>query len=181
MSRRQQKSEASGGRTPGAKEASIAEGDVRKKSVARKIHRGTQVIFGERQRLREVLGSIRRAPSRRRGTGWGGRTHTRRRAETKSLEKLIQARTEELNNINPAWDRKFEKARNAQTSPQELLHLASALPADDYLLARTLAEHPEAPPELLGQLAGHPYSAVRENVARHPRSHCKTLDNGLKP
>jgi molybdopterin-guanine dinucleotide biosynthesis protein A len=33
-----------------------------------------------------------------------------------------------------------------------------------------LTEHAEAPPELLEHLASHPYAAVRENVARHPRT-----------
>ncbi len=138
----------------------MAERDVRKKFASRRIHRGTQVVFGERRHLREVLESIRR----------GGLASARKRAETKLLGKLIEARTQEMNAINPGWDRKFKKARDPRTGSRDLLRLASSLPPDDYLLARTLAEHPEAPAELLRQLAGHPYSAARESVARHPRT-----------
>ena len=93
----------------------------------------------------------------------------------KQLRKLIEARTEELNRLHPAWDRKFKKARDTETTSQELLRLATSLNADDYLLARVLSEHPEAPPELLEHLASHPYSAVRENVARHPRTPAAVL------
>ncbi len=134
--------------------------DTRKRFLSRRTHRGTQVVFGERQHLRAVLESVRRA----------GLPRRKKRAEIKLLERLIEARTEELDRINSGWDRKFRKAQIPKTSSRELLRLASALPSDDYLLARTLAEHPEAPGELLRQLAGHPYSAVRENVARHPRT-----------
>jgi hypothetical protein len=134
--------------------------DLRKKFVTKKIHRGTQVILGERTHLEEVLKSVQKAKL----------PASRKRAELGQLKILIDARTQELNGINPGWDRKFKKARDSKTTPQELLRLASALPRDDYLLARVLTEHAEAPPELLEHLASHPYSAVRENVARHPRT-----------
>jgi hypothetical protein len=134
--------------------------DVRRKINAKVVYRGSQVIFGERQHLQEVLRSIK-APSLPR---------TRKQAESKQLAKLIRARTEELNRINPAWDRKFKKARSAKTTSRELLRLAASAARDDYLLARVLTEHPEAPGELLEHMASHPYAAVRENVARHPRT-----------
>jgi hypothetical protein len=75
-----------------------------------------------------------------------------------------------LNRINPGWDKKFAQARNPKTPGKELLRLAKSLPPNDYLLARVLTEHAEAPPELLALLSTHPYSAVRENVARHPHT-----------
>lgn len=138
----------------------MAGSDTRTKFQAAKIYRGSQVIFGERTHLLEVLRSVRRARLPR----------SRKLAEVKQLRKLVEARTQELNRVNPNWDRKFNKARAPQTTSQELLRLATSLPPDDYLLARVLTEHAEAPPELLEHLSAHPYSAVRENVARHPHT-----------
>ncbi len=134
--------------------------DLRKKFGGKAVHRGSQAIFGERQHLQEVLRSVMRA----RLAG------TRRQAEARALKKLIQARTDELNRINPGWDRKFKKARRPNTTAADLVSMASALPQDDYLLARALTEHPNAPGELLRHLAAHPYAAARENVARHPNA-----------
>jgi hypothetical protein len=134
--------------------------DTRKKFAARAVYRGSQVIFGERQRLQEVLGSVERADLPR----------ARKHAEVQLLKRLIRTRTEELNRINPSWDRKFKKARNPKATSRQLLRLATSLKADDYLLARVLTEHAEAPAELLRHLASHPYAAVRENVARHPHT-----------
>ena len=134
--------------------------EIRKKFAAKPIHRGSQVIFGERQQLQEVLRSIRRAKLSR----------ARKQTEIKQLTSLIRVRAQELNQINPAWDRKFEKARDPNTKPRELLRLAASLAQDDYLLARVLSEHAAAPGELLDRLASHSYSAVRENVARHPHT-----------
>ncbi|MBI1983626.1 MAG: hypothetical protein HYS61_05450, partial [Acidobacteria bacterium] len=132
--------------------------DIRKKFRAKAAFRGSQVIFGERQHLQEVLRSVRRSklPS------------ARKQAEMRKLQQLMRIRTEELNSINPGWDRTFKKAQNASTTSQELLRLAASLSRDDYLLARVLTEHKDAPGALLAQLSTHPYSAVRENVARHP-------------
>jgi hypothetical protein len=138
----------------------MAGDDVRKKAGVQKVHRGSQAIFGERAHLQEVLRSVRRAKL----------PPARKRAEVKVLKRLIRDRTEELNGLNPSWDRKFHRARNPATTSRELLRLASALHPDDYLLARTLTEHAEAPPELLSHFASHPYAAVRENVARHPHT-----------
>lgn len=136
-----------------------------RKFAARKIFRGTQVIFGERKHLQEVLGSLRSAPIPKR----------RKRSEMGALRQLIAARTQELERIAPHWDRKFRRARNPRTPARELLRLAEKISPDDYLLARALTEHADAPPELLQRLANHPYSAVRENVARHPRTPAEVL------
>jgi hypothetical protein len=135
-------------------------GDIRKKFSAKKIFRGSQVIFGERQHLAEVLGSVRAANLPR----------VRKQKEMRALESLIAERTGELDRITPAWDRKFKKAHDPRATSGDLLRIASSLSPNDYLLARVLTEHAEAPPELLERMAAHPYSAVRENVARHPKT-----------
>jgi hypothetical protein len=139
--------------------------DTRTKFHIKKIHRGSQVVFGERAHLQEVLRSVQQAtlPS------------ARKLAEIRQLKKMIEVRTKDLNRFSPAWDRKFQQARNPPTTSQKLLRIGSALHADDYLLARVLTEHPEAPPELLEHLATYPYAAVRENVARHPRTPAAVL------
>jgi hypothetical protein len=138
----------------------MAAGDIRKKFAARKIRRASQVIFGERQHLAEVLRSLRVAKLPR----------ALREREVRTLERLIAERTRELNRITPGWDRKFKLAHDPRASSRELLRLAAALSNEDYLLARVLTEHAESPPELLERMASHPYSAVRENVARHPKT-----------
>ena len=134
--------------------------DIRKQFSAIKIFRGSQMIFGERQHLAEVLRSVRAAklPSRR------------KQKEIRALESLIAERTRELDSLTPAWDRKFKKAHDPGTTSADLLRIASFLSKDDYLLARVLTEHAEAPPELLERMASHAYAAVRENVARHPKT-----------
>jgi hypothetical protein len=134
--------------------------DVRKQFAAKKIYRGSQMIFGERHHLEEVLQSIRRVRLPR----------ARKKTEIAQLSKLIRVRTKELNGLNPGWDRKFKKARDPHTKPSELVRLAAALSPDDYLFARVLTEHAGAPSEMLERLASHPYPAVRENVARHPNT-----------
>ena len=134
--------------------------DTRAKFKVKKVYRGSQVVFGERAHLQEVLHSLQRARLPR----------PRKLAEVRQLKQLIKVRTEDLNRFTPAWDRKFQKARNPHTTSQELLRLAYALHPDDYLLARVLTEHAEASTELLEHLATHPYSAVRQNVARHPHT-----------
>ncbi len=139
--------------------------DVRSRRKARAVFRGSQVIYGERRHLEEVLGSVERAnlPARR------------KQQEIRMLKILIRSRTDELNSINPAWDGKFAKAGNPKTKQAELLRLAANLPREDFLLARMLADHPAASAGLLESLASHPYSAVRESVARHPRTPAATL------
>lgn len=118
------------------------------------------MIFGERKHLQEVLRSIQSARLPR----------AQKQSEVRTLSKLIAARTEELDRITPAWDRKFKKAQDPRSTVQDLLRLAATLSPNDYLTARVLTEHAEAPPELLERMASHPYAAVRENVARHPRT-----------
>lgn len=138
----------------------MAEPDNRKKHRARRVFRGTQAIFGERRHLEDVLASVRRAklPARRKA------------AEIRALIGLMEARRMELNRITPGFDTKLRAARRRETSPAQLLRLAAALAPEDYLLARALSEHPAAPSELLAAFSLHPYAAVRENVARHPRT-----------
>ncbi len=143
----------------------MASVDLRKKFRAKAAFRGSQVIFGERQHLREVLYSVRRSSLPR----------ARKQAEIRKLERLIQTRNDELNRINPAWDRKFKKAHHPTTTARDLLRLAVSLSSGDYLLARVLTEHRNASGELLTRLATHPYSAVRENVARHPNTPVEVL------
>lgn len=138
----------------------MAGSDTRRKFAAQAAYRGSQVIFGERRHLEEVLRSLERARLPR----------ARKQSEARLLKRLIAARTIELNRISPSWDGKLRKARNPKTTSRELLRLATLLAADDYLLARLLTEHPGAPGELLELLASHPYAAVRENVARHPHT-----------
>lgn len=134
--------------------------DTRTKFGVKKIHRGSQVVFGERAHLQEVLHSIQRAKLPR----------ERKQAEIRQLKRMIAVRTQDLNGFSPAWDRKFRQARDPQTSAQKLSRIGFGLHGDDFLLARILTEHAAAPPELLEHLATHPYAAVRENVARHPRT-----------
>lgn len=131
-----------------------------KRFVAAKVFRGTQVIFGERKHLLEVLRSVESAKLAR----------SRKQTEIRALTKLIAARTDELDRITPGFDRKFKKAQDPETTARDLERIATSLAPEDFLMARVLAEHPQAPPELLQRMAAHPYAAVRENVARHPRT-----------
>ena len=139
--------------------------DTRTRFRIQKVHRGSQVVFGERAHLQEVLRSVQQAPLSR----------ARKLTEIRQLQRMIEARTRDLNAFSPAWDRKFRAARDPRTASARLLRMGLCLHADDYLLARVLAEHAEAPPELLEHLAAHPYAAVRENVARHPHTPAKVL------
>lgn len=135
--------------------------DVRtKRFAARKTFRGTQVIFGERKHLMEVLLTVQKAKLPR----------TRKLNEIRQLKKLIAARTAELNQITPRWDANIKKAQSPKATARELTRIAEKLSPEDYLIARALTEHAAAPPQVLARMASHPYSAVRENVARHPRT-----------
>ena len=128
--------------------------------------RTTQIIFGERQHLKAVLESIHKFVLR---------TDQLDR-EKNILQELIDARTRELNSINADFDHKLELARGPQATSGELAQLAETAPADDYLLMRTIAEHPNTPATVLEKLSEHPYDAVQENVARHPNTATDTLE-----
>jgi hypothetical protein len=128
--------------------------------------RTTQIIFGERQNLRAVLISIRNFEHK----------YGSLQRETEVLHRMIDARTAELNQIHPNFDEQLRQARDADATPEQLARLAQAAPEDDWLLLRTIAEHPHTPPEVLARLAAHPYEAVRETIARHPRADAATLE-----
>jgi hypothetical protein len=128
--------------------------------------RTTQIIFGERQNLRAVLISIRNFQ----------RKHPSLERETEVLHRMIDARSAELHQLNPSFDEQLKQARDADATPEQLARLALAVPEDDWLLLRTIAEHPHTPPEVLARLSSHPYEAVRESIARHPRADATTLE-----
>ncbi len=144
----------------------MASADTRKKFWTKAVYRGSQVLFGERAHLVDVLRSVKAAKLPRK----------RKQAEVRLLKKLIETRTKELNRITPRWDHVFKKVRDPNTSAQELLRLARSLSQDDFLIARGLTEHREASPELLVLYASHPYASVRENVARHPHTPTNVLE-----
>lgn len=130
-----------------------------------KTERTSQIVFGERQYLLRVLDSIERtrlAPFQR-------------RREQQLLEQLIHARTRELNRMNPDWDQRISTVLRPDVTSEELARLADEAPVEDYFLLRLVSEHPRTPAATLALLAGHPYPAVRENVARHPNADAKTL------
>jgi hypothetical protein len=128
--------------------------------------RTTQIVFGERQNLRAVLISIRNFEHKFRDL----------ERETEVLHRMIDARTAELNQLNPNFDEQLRQARDADATPEQLARLAQSAPEDDWLLLRTIAEHPHTPADVLARLASHPYDAVRENIARHPRANAATLE-----
>jgi hypothetical protein len=128
--------------------------------------RTTQIIYGERQHLRAVLVSIRNFQQ----------NDSSLERETETLHRMIDARTAELHRINPQFDEQLAEARGADATPEQLLRLAQSAPEDDWLLLRTIVEHPHTPAEVLAQLASHPYEAVRGNIARHPRADAATLE-----
>lgn len=128
--------------------------------------RTSQIIFGERQHLRAVLDSIHKFK----------RKDDRLDREKNQLQELIDSRTAELNHINRNWDRNFDLARSPNTAADELARLAQAAPAEDYLLLRTIAEHPNTPASVLAVLGTHVYDAIKENVARHPNADAATLE-----
>jgi hypothetical protein len=128
--------------------------------------RTTQIIYGERQHLRAVLISIRNFQQK----------HPNLKRETEALHRMIDARTAELHQINPRFDEQLNQARNADGTAEELAQLALGAPEDDWLLLRTIAEHPHTPAHVLARLGSHPYDAVRENVARHAQADAATLE-----
>ncbi len=133
----------------------------------RPIKRTSQVVFGERHHLRAVLDSIQSFSS----------ISDRVAREKMTLEQLIDARSVELNRIHANFDHNLEVARDPKTTEDELAALFQKTSADDYLLLRLLAEHPNTPSSVLALLAQHSYDAVKENVARHANADAKTLEN----
>jgi tRNA isopentenyl-2-thiomethyl-A-37 hydroxylase MiaE len=127
--------------------------------------RTSQIIFGERQHLLRVLDSLEKTAI----------PAERLRADREALERLIQARTEELNRLNPVWDEKISAVLSPDIAPDDLDRLARQAPKEDYYLLRLISEHPKASSKTLERLARHAYTAVRENVARHPNTGARTL------
>jgi len=138
----------------------------KRRQLPHQLPRTTQIIYGERQALETALRLLRstRLPA------------ARRRLEEELLHGLIRLRTAELNAIHSGWDAKARLAADRRASATRLRSLAARLPREDYYIARLLSDHPNAPADLLARLARHPYRAVRENVARHPRTPVKTLE-----
>ena len=132
---------------------------------ASKIPRTSQIIFGERQYLLRVLDSIEKTD-----TSPEQRTH-----EQQPIERLIHARTQELNRINPDWDSRVSSVLRPDVTAEELDWLAHEAPEADYFLLRLISEHPRASASTLERLSHHPYAAIRENVARHPNASPETL------
>lgn len=130
-----------------------------------RARRTTQIIFGERQHLLRVLDSLERTQSQ------GSRLEQERLA----LERLIHARTVELNSVNPDWDQKIAVVLSASTDAETLDDLAREAPDEDYYLLRLISEHPKASAATLKRLGRHEYAAIRENVARHPNTDAQTL------
>ncbi len=127
--------------------------------------RTSQVVFGERQHLLRVLDSLERT----------NMPMSRMQQERRTLEGLIHTRTEELNEINDSWDQKVSAVLSAEAKPAELEKLAHEAPKEDYYLLRLISEHPRVTARTLGELARHPYAAIKENVARHPNTDGTTL------
>jgi len=127
--------------------------------------RTTQIVFGERQHLLRVLDSLENSALPK----------SRLNQERRVLEELIHARTKELNEVNASWDEKVGMVLSGDAKPELLEKLAREAPKSDYYLLRLISEHPRVSSRTLGQLAKHPYAAIRENVARHPNADPATL------
>src|SRR3989475_11982809 len=137
---------------------------VQNKEKAAQV-RTTQIVFGERQHLLRVLDSLESTNV----------PPGRQEQERHALEGLIQAWTQELNQINTAWDEKVGLGLSADARPDILEKLARQAPESDYYLLRLISEHPKVSAKTLSRLAKHPYAAIRENVARHPSADAATL------
>jgi hypothetical protein len=135
-----------------------------------KVTRTSQIIFGERQHLLRVLDSLERTKLE----------DDRLDEERQSLEELIHARTQELNEINSTWDQKVAAVLSSETRADALDQFAKQAPREDFYLLRLISEHPKVSAKTLGRLAKHPYAAIRENVARHPNTDAATLQNLCK-
>jgi hypothetical protein len=132
--------------------------DLVRNAAKGKTVRTSQIVFGERQHLLRVLDSVERSalPAPR-------------------MEQLIHSRTQELNRINAGWDEKIGVVLSAEVRPDTLDSLTKQAPKEDYYLLRLISEHPKVSAKTLAHLSHHPYSAIRENIARHPNSDAATL------
>lgn len=144
--------------------SSMRRADTRRRRLGR-LPRTSQIIFGERQSLEDVLRLLRSTRL----------AASRRSLEEALLGRLIELRTMELEQLNRGWDRKVRRAANRRTSAAVLRRLAEEAPREDYYLLRLISDHPNTPGPVLARLARHPYHAVRENVARHPHTPVATL------
>jgi hypothetical protein len=122
-------------------------------------------VFGERQHLLRVLDSLETTAL----------PQVRLNQERRVIEELIHERTRELDHINPSWDEKVGVVLNADSKAEMLDKLAREAPESDYYLLRLISEHPKVTSKTLGRLSKHPYTAIRENVARHPNADPVTL------
>jgi hypothetical protein len=127
--------------------------------------RTSQIVFGERQHLLRVLDSVEHSAL----------PAARLEQERRIIEQLIHARTQELDHINTGWDEKVGTVLSAEVRPDTLDQLSRQAPKEDYYLLRLISEHPKVPSKTLNRLSHHPYSAIRENIARHPNSDAATL------
>jgi hypothetical protein len=143
----------------------MRQSDLVRHKVKAKAPRTSQIVFGERQHLLRVLESSETTAM----------PHGRMMQESRLLEELIHARTQELNRLNPGWDEKIAVVLNADVQPEVLEKLAVHAPKEDYYLLRLISEHPRASSRTLRRLARHPYPAIRENIARHPHADAETL------
>jgi hypothetical protein len=139
--------------------------DLVRNSGKGKTVRTTQIVFGERQHLLRVLDSVERSAL----------PVPRLDQERRVIEQLIHARTQELNRINAGWDEKVGTVLSAEVRPDLLDQLSKQAPKEDYYLLRLISEHPKVTAKTLSRLSHHPYSAIRENIARHPNSDPTTL------
>jgi hypothetical protein len=139
--------------------------DLVRNPVKGKSVRTSQIVFGERQHLLRVLDSVERSAL----------PAPRLEQESRVIEQLIHSRTQELNHINAGWDEKVGTVLSAEVKPDVLDSYSREAPKEDYYLLRLISEHPKVSAKTLGRLSRHPYSAIRENVARHPNSDAATL------
>jgi hypothetical protein len=139
--------------------------DLVRNATKGKTVRTSQIVFGERQHLLRVLDSVERSAL----------PAPRLEQERRVIEQLIHARTQELNRINAGWDEKIGLVLSAEVRPEALDSLSRQAPKEDYYLLRLISEHPRVSAKTLAHLSHHPYSAIRENIARHPNSDAGTL------
>jgi len=139
--------------------------DLVRNAAKGKTIRTSQIVFGERQHLLRVLDSVERSAL----------PAPRLEQERRVIEQLIHARTQELNRINAGWDEKIGLVLSAEVRPEALDSLSRQAPKEDFYLLRLISEHPKVSAKTLAHLSHHPYSAIRENIARHPNSDAGTL------